>query len=125
MFKLLPRIVHNVVQGPVTRNFPEEARPAFELARGTIHFEMDGCKFCGLCAMKCPANAIHVDRTAKELVFEPFRCVSCNACVEACRFGCVQMDCEYRHPAEAKPREVHREVPKSPVSAEDAEAKAS
>lgn len=125
MFKLLPRIVHNVVQGPVTRNFPEEARPAFELARGTVHFEIETCKFCGLCAMKCPADAIHVDRAARELVFEPFKCVSCSVCVEACRFGCVQMSCEYRHPAEAKPVEVHRAAPKEPAAPEPTEAKAS
>lgn len=125
MFKLLPRIVHNVVQGPVTRNFPEESRPAFELARGTIHFEMETCKFCGLCAIKCPANAITVDRPGKELVFEPFKCVSCNACVEACRFGCVQMTCDYRHPGEVKPKEIHHEIPKQPEPVSDPEAKAS
>jgi formate hydrogenlyase subunit 6/NADH:ubiquinone oxidoreductase subunit I len=114
MFRLLPRIVHNIVQGPATRNFPTVSRPAFELARGTIEFKMETCKFCGACALKCPANAISVNRQEKKLDFEPFRCISCAACIDACRFECVHMTCDYRSPEFKKPMENHVEPKRGP-----------
>jgi len=105
MFRMLPRILENVLHRPATRRFPYTTREPFVDARGNITFDMTACKFCGQCATCCPAAAIKVTRPTKELDFEPFKCVACGACVDACKFGCVKMGTKYRSPSGTKPVE--------------------
>ena len=100
---MIRRVLENLTHKPATRNFPAECRIAFDDTRGAVHFDGESCKYCGACAMVCPAAAIEVDRKGKELTFEQFRCVSCGACLDACKVGSVTMDAEFRCPAYEKP----------------------
>jgi Na+-translocating ferredoxin:NAD+ oxidoreductase subunit B len=62
----------------------------------------DKCVDCGICGQTCPNEAITgpggavcvmiplKDRPKPHPVAGA-RCVSCNACVEICRFGCLEM----------------------------------
>jgi ferredoxin len=52
---------------------------------------MDRCKLCGICAKKCPQNAITVDRFAKTWSVNPAICVSCGLCATACPFKALTM----------------------------------
>ncbi len=42
------------------------------------------CVYCTLCAKKCPAGALTVDRAAKTWTLDEDNCVGCGTCAEAC-----------------------------------------
>ena len=42
------------------------------------------CVFCTLCAKKCPADALTVDRAAKTWTLNEDKCIGCGTCAEAC-----------------------------------------
>ena len=42
------------------------------------------CVYCTLCARKCPAGALTVDRAAKTWTLDEDACVGCGTCAEAC-----------------------------------------
>lgn len=44
----------------------------------------DTCLFCTLCAKKCPAEAITVDRESKSWSVNEDKCLGCGVCAESC-----------------------------------------
>ncbi|MDP4144752.1 MAG: DUF362 domain-containing protein [Bacillota bacterium] len=44
------------------------------------------CKACKACAVKCPENAITVDKKAK---IDKHKCVGCASCMAACQYGAI------------------------------------
>ena len=68
-----------------------EAKPA--VAAGTVIKPRDDgkpvqvpskCVYCTICAKKCPAGALTVDRAAKTWTLDEDSCVGCGTCAEAC-----------------------------------------
>lgn len=53
--------------------------------------DLEKCKFCTLCAKKCPQGAIAVDRAAKSWTLEGSKCVSCGLCKDNCHFNAIEM----------------------------------
>lgn len=49
------------------------------------------CVYCTLCAKKCPAGAIEVDRAAKTWALDEEKCVACGTCAEVCPKKCIIM----------------------------------
>ncbi|MHA2180151.1 MAG: ATP-binding protein, partial [Promethearchaeota archaeon] len=43
----------------------------------------DKCIVCGLCARKCPMDALKVN--GKKLLFDPERCIGCGVCAHKCK----------------------------------------
>ncbi len=81
---------------PATEFYPVERREAPAQLRGLLHLELSACTGCGLCAMDCPANALHVtmlDRKAKRFVMDYHvdRCAFCGQCTRSCRQGALSM----------------------------------
>lgn len=72
-----------------------EKREFFPTTRGHVVFDVDSCIFCTLCARKCPAGAIEVDRNAKTWSILRASCVQCAACVDACNKNSLSMAPEY------------------------------
>ena len=55
--------------------------------------------FCGICAAKCPSHCISVDKKNAIWQCDPFACVFCGICVDACKTGSLRQDPLYRLPA--------------------------
>lgn len=49
------------------------------------------CIYCGICAKKCPASAITVDRAAKSWQVDYDACVACGTCAESCPKKCITL----------------------------------
>ena len=65
---------------PVTAPTEAAAAPAAE----QVNCDKDNCVFCGLCAKKCPQEAITVDRANKAWSIDRDKCVQCGVCVDGC-----------------------------------------
>jgi ech hydrogenase subunit F len=103
MFDMIGNIFRNLAQKPATRNYPFAKRLAFAGSRGRVAgVAIDKCIFCGICARKCPADAIKVDRAAKAWELDPFKCVICGACAEVCPKKCITLNEGYTPVAGAK-----------------------
>ncbi|MGB9812062.1 MAG: NADH-quinone oxidoreductase subunit NuoF [Thermovenabulum sp.] len=61
--------------------------------KALISFMIDEekCKSCGLCARKCPANAIEGEK-GKPYSIIPDKCVKCGTCVQVCRFNAIRVE---------------------------------
>jgi ABC-type sugar transport system ATPase subunit len=58
MFDMLGNVVKNLFSKPATRMFPAERRDSFKGTRGCLGINIESCIFCGICARKCPSDAI-------------------------------------------------------------------
>lgn len=95
-------VMRNLFSKPATRAYPFVVRQYPERTRGQISIHIDDCIFCGLCAKKCPTNAITVDRVQKSWSIERFGCIQCASCVENCPKKCLHMLTAYTQPAPKK-----------------------
>lgn len=81
-----------MVKQPVTVCYPQEELAAPERLRGHIVNDMDVCICCGMCARRCPAGALAVDRKGGTWSIDPYACVVCGECIESCPKHCLSMD---------------------------------
>ncbi len=49
------------------------------------------CVYCGICAKKCPMEAITVDRANKVWKLDEEKCIACGTCAGACPKKCIIM----------------------------------
>lgn len=97
-----------LVGKPVTVAYPAEALAAPEGLRGHVENDMDVCILCGMCARRCPAGALAVDRKGGTWSIDPFACVACGECVESCPKGCLSMAAARSAVAREKATQVER-----------------
>jgi formate hydrogenlyase subunit 6/NADH:ubiquinone oxidoreductase subunit I len=83
------KVLLNLFSKPATLRYPFQKRVPFAKSRGKIGIEIQTCIFCGICAKRCPADAITVTKETKTWAIEPGRCVSCGVCVEVCPKKCL------------------------------------
>lgn len=114
MANMLQLITKNIFHKKETRQFPAgPERDAFERSRGRIHMEPENCILCSICARRCPADAITVDRNTGKWELNTLRCIICGECVNACPKKCIDMTNNRRHGTIVKGLEtIHKEVPK-------------
>lgn len=98
-----PKKVLSIVPGyqePMGQKFEEEhVRPVEEKpaaaetpAGGYPKADTEQCVFCTLCAKKCPAEAIKVDRAEKIWELNKDACLSCGLCASNCPKKCITME---------------------------------
>ena len=63
-------------------SFPPDALP---------YADEEKCVYCTLCAKKCPAGALEVDRTEKMWKVDKSKCAHCGLCAENCPKKCIEM----------------------------------
>jgi ech hydrogenase subunit F len=102
MLEMLKVAFSNLFSKPATRQYPYTVREPFERTRGQIDFDDASCVYCTLCAKKCPADAIEVNRVSKTWELNAYRCIICGECVAACPKKCISMSNERRKPTEDK-----------------------
>lgn len=103
MSSMLKLIQYNFFHKPPTRLYPKEIRKPFERTRGKIVFNNENCIYCGLCARKCPADAIIVNRATKTWQLNAFRCIVCSECVSSCPKKSITLSNERRSADTQKP----------------------
>ncbi len=79
---------------PAGETAKAEAVPAAEIKPrddGKPVQDPSKCVYCTICARKCPAGALTVDRAAKTWTLDEDVCVGCGTCAEACPKKCIIM----------------------------------
>lgn len=102
MFDMLGNVFKNLVSKPATRRYPAAKREPFKGVRGRLDIDIDKCIFCGICARKCPSDAITVNKTNKSWELDPFKCIICSACADVCPKKCLYMHAEHKTAAYQK-----------------------
>ena len=107
MFDMIGNVFKNLFSQPATRMYPFETRESFKKTRGQVGINIETCIFCGICARKCPADAIVVNKAEKSWELEDFKCVICGVCEEVCPKKSIYMEESYRAPAYVKSKSKH------------------
>ena len=61
----------------------EEGVKIEPLSKDVVRVE-DRCTHCGACLAVCPTEALTVDRSTWEVIFDPQQCIGCELCLPAC-----------------------------------------
>lgn len=78
--RMTGNLMNRALPTPVAQIF---YRPTYEMVRKTSHFSVeDSCIGCGLCAKKCPVQAIEMHD--KHPVWGKDKCVMCLGCLHRC-----------------------------------------
>jgi ech hydrogenase subunit F len=102
MAKMVPVVLKNLFSRPATRRYPFEVREPFARTRGRLEWDLSLCDFCGDCQRICPSAAIEVCKEAKEVVYNPFRCIYCHLCAEGCWKAAIKAFNVYTKPSYTK-----------------------
>lgn len=91
-FKLAGMTIGSIFKKKETLKYPVQTKKAYKDQKGTIiNAETENCTLCGICAKRCPANAISVDKEKKEWSINHFSCIQCGYCITACPKKCLKM----------------------------------
>lgn len=88
--------LESLVNPPATQFYPFVRLNAPDHLRSKLHWDLENCTGCGLCAKDCPADAIQIitlDKKARRFVFryQVDHCTFCSQCVFSCRQNCLSM----------------------------------
>ncbi len=94
-FVMTKTILKSLFSKPATEAYPFKPRTYPKYSRGSIAINTADCIFCGICARKCPTQALKVSRDAKNWEIDRLRCIACGACITVCPKKCLSMKNTY------------------------------
>ncbi len=98
-FRMKKVVMNSLFKKPATRMYPVIPREFTSVTRGHVEMEdPEGCLACGICAKRCPADAIRVDKSKGVWEIARMQCIQCNSCVETCPKHVLVMHAEYTTP---------------------------
>jgi formate hydrogenlyase subunit 6/NADH:ubiquinone oxidoreductase subunit I len=118
VFTIAKTITGNLFSRPPTSRYPAEPAKRFELTRGHLAFEPSLCRVCRVCMLRCPTQAIVVDREKRTWECNHFRCITCGNCVELCPADCLHLEPAYREPVAKTTGTEFHEIPAPPPKPE-------
>ena len=104
---MIPTVLKNLFGGPATRLYPITVPRLSKMPEARLPSTTSKCTLCGACALRCPADAISIDKEKKTLNFHPARCIVCEVCVIGCPSDAIDLGSKWRTPFYKKPVEVH------------------
>ncbi len=113
-------ISRNVFGGPATRRYPAEPAKRYDLTRGRLVFEPENCRLCRICMLRCPTQAIVVERKERTWEIDHFRCITCGNCVDLCPANVLHLEPVYREPEADRPAKEFHRIPEPPPENADA-----
>ena len=124
VFKLCGMTLKSLFTKAPTVKYPFQKREPFERTRGRIEMaDMKSCILCGLCARKCPAYAIEVNKEEETWTYHPHSCIYCDSCVRSCPKSCLIMKHQYSPVVTKLEPEVHKKPPLTPEEQVEKERK--
>ena len=90
--KLGSMTLGSLFKKPETTQYPFQTRFAPEQRKGHIGIDIEACILCGICAKRCPADAIVVDKPGSTWTIDAYRCVQCGSCIRECPKKCLTME---------------------------------
>ena len=105
LFCMTGLVMKWLLRKPYTSRYPFEPRHALTGSRGSLGVHLTECTYCTLCAKRCPAAAIEVDRAGRRWTLDRMRCITCSCCVEVCPKKCLTMETAHGIPTVTKDRE--------------------
>jgi len=49
-----------------------------------LNFKKENCVNCGSCTGVCHSNALYLDKTSREVIYNHENCTACGLCIKAC-----------------------------------------
>jgi len=95
-------VLRSMTRRPATLMYPVIPREWTDRTRGHIEIDIDECIFCGICARKCPTDALTVDKDAKRWTIARMGCIQCSCCVDVCPKKCLANKAQYTDPSTVK-----------------------
>lgn len=105
-FKIFKTVMRSLFKRPVTVKYPAEPREWEKITRGHISISETECIACGICAKKCPTDAITVSKQDRTWTIERMQCIQCSHCVNVCPKKCLHMEPQYTAPGYEKVTDV-------------------
>ncbi|MEI6211748.1 MAG: 4Fe-4S binding protein [bacterium] len=106
LFSMSGLVLKWMLRKPYTHCYPTEPRQPFPGSRGALAIHLPTCTFCGICAKRCPTQALTVNRAARHWTIDRLRCISCDYCAEHCPKKCLSLTTAHGIPTVTRDREV-------------------
>ena len=105
-------VLRSLFKKPATLMYPVVPREYTPVTKGHMAIEEEKCIVCGICAKKCPTNAISIDKEARTWSIQRMNCIQCNCCAWACPKDALHMEPQYTAPSTHKVVDTYQAPPK-------------
>ena len=110
MFEMFKIILNNIVSPEVSRYDDYHKTEGFKGFKGRLLIKTESCDFCTACSKKCLRNAIMINEHTKTIEIDPYKCILCGQCVDACIKNCIKFDKTYIAPSNSTDKIIFKQT---------------